>query len=186
VGRRSDEDLLQAPGGVTSLRVVVTSKRVLGKTVRDLGLGHVFGVIITRMTRADLEMSAVQDLPLRFGDVLQVVGDQASIQKAAVFLGNSLKELNETHFIPLFIGIALGIVLGTVPIVVPGLPQPLRFGLAGGALIVALVLGRLGRIGQLVLHMPAQCEPGVSRVRYFPVPSGRGPDGWAEVFFDRL
>ena len=155
VGRRTDENLLQAPGGVTSLRVVVTSKRALGKTVRELGLDHLFGVVITRMTRADLEMSAVQDLPLRFGDVLQVVGDQESTQKAALFLGNSLKELNETHFIPLFIGIALGIVLGTLPIAVPGLPQPLRLGLAGGALIVALVLGRLGRIGRLVLHMPA-------------------------------
>jgi len=155
VGRRSDEDLLQAPGNVTSLRVVVTSKRALGKTVRELGLDHLFGVVITRMTRADLEMSAVQDLRLRFGDVLQVVGDQESIQKATVFLGNSLKELNETHFIPLFIGIALGIALGTLPVAVPGLPQPLRLGLAGGALIVALVLGRLGRIGRLVWHMPA-------------------------------
>jgi putative transport protein len=154
VGRRSDEDLLQAPGGLTSVRVLVTSKRALGKTVRELGLDHLFGVVITRMTRADLEMSAVQDLRLRFGDVLLVVGDQASIQKAAVFLGNSLKELNETHFIPLFIGIALGIALGTVPVVVPGLPQPLRLGLAGGALIVALALGRLGRIGRLVWHMP--------------------------------
>jgi putative transport protein len=155
VGRRSDEDLLQAPGGVTSLRVVVTSKRALGKTVRELGLDHLFSVVVTRMRRADLEMSAVQDLRLRFGDVLQVVGDQASIQKAAVFLGNSLKELNETHFIPLFIGIALGIALGTLPIAMPGLPQPLRLGLAGGALIVALALGRLGQIGRLVWHMPA-------------------------------
>jgi putative transport protein len=155
VGRRSGEDLLQAPGDVTSLRVVVTSKRALGKTVGELGLDHLSGVIVTRMTRADLDVSAVQDLRLRFGDVLQVVGDQASIQKAAVFLGNSLKELNETHFIPLFIGIALGIALGTVPVTVPGLPQPLRLGLAGGALIVALVLGRMGRIGRLVLHMPA-------------------------------
>ena len=155
VGRRSDEDLLQAPGNVTSLRVVVTNKRALGKSVRELGLDQLFGVVVTRMTRADLELSAVQDLRLRFGDVLQVVGDQESIQKAAAFLGNSLKELNETHFIPLFIGIALGIVLGTVPIAVAGLPQPLRLGLAGGALIVALVLGRLGRIGRLVWHMPA-------------------------------
>jgi putative transport protein len=155
VGRRTDEDLLQAAGGVTSLRVAVTSKRALGKSVSELGLDHLFGVVITRITRADLEMSAVQDLRLRFGDVLQVVGDQASVQKAAVFLGNSLKELNETHFIPLFIGIALGIALGTVPVAVPGLPQPLRLGLAGGALIVALVLGRMGRIGRLVLHMPA-------------------------------
>jgi putative transport protein len=144
VGRRTDEDLLQAPGSVTSLRVVVTSKRVLGKSVSELGLDHLFGVVITRITRADLEMSAVQDLRLRFGDVLQVVGDEASVQKAAVFLGNSLKELNETHFIPLFIGIAFGIALGTLPVAVPGLPQPLRLGLAGGALIVALVLGRLG------------------------------------------
>jgi putative transport protein len=155
VGRRSDEDLLQAPGGVISSRVLVTSKRALGKTVGELGLDHLFGVIVTRMTRADLEMSAVQDLHLRFGDVLQVVGDQASIQKAAGFLGNSLKEFNETHFIPLFIGITLGIALGTVPMAVPGLPQPLRLGLAGGALIVALVLGRMGRIGPLALHMPA-------------------------------
>jgi putative transport protein len=155
VGRRSDEDLLQAPGNVTSLRVVVTNKRALGKTVRELGLDQLLGVIVTRMTRADLEMSAAQDLPLRFGDVLQVVGNQDSIQKAAAFLGNSLRELNETHFIPLFIGIALGIALGTMPIAVPGLPQPLRLGLAGGALLVALVQGRLGRIGRLVWHMPA-------------------------------
>jgi putative transport protein len=155
VGRRSDEDLLQAPGDLSSSRVVVTNKRALGKSVRELGLDQLFGVVITRMTRADLELSAVQDLRLRFGDVLQVVGSQESIQKAAVFLGNSLKELNETHFIPLFIGIALGIALGTVPVAVPGLPQPLRLGLAGGALIVALGLGRVGRIGRLVWHMPA-------------------------------
>jgi putative transport protein len=155
VGSRSDEDLLQAAGDLTSSRVVVTNKRALGKSVRELGLDQLFGVVITRMTRADLELSAVQDLRLRFGDVLQVVGSQESIQKAAVFLGNSLKELNETHFIPLFIGIALGIALGTVPVAVPALPQPLRLGLAGGALIVALVLGRLGRIGRLVWHMPA-------------------------------
>jgi putative transport protein len=155
VGRRSDEDLLQAPGNVTSLGVVVTSRRVLGKTVKELGLEQSLGVVITRVTRADLEMTAVPSLRLHFGDVVQVVGDQGSIQRAAVFLGNSLKALNETHFIPLFIGIALGIALGTMPIAVPGLPQPLRLGLAGGALIVALVLGRVGRIGRLVWHMPA-------------------------------
>jgi putative transport protein len=155
VGRRSDEDLLQAAGDLTFLAVVVTSNRALGKTVRELGLDHLFGVVITRVTRADLEMTAVPNLRLHFGDVLQVVGDQASIQRAAAFLGNSLKSLNETHFIPLFIGLALSIALGTLPVAVPGLPQPLRLGLAGGTLIVALVLGRLGHIGGLVSHMPA-------------------------------
>jgi putative transport protein len=155
VGRRSHEDLLQAPGSITSQAVVVTSNRALGKTVAELGLDHLHGVVTTRVTRADLEMSAVPSLRLHFGDVLQLVGDQASIEKAAAFLGNSLKELNEMHFIPLFLGIAFGIALGTVPIAMPGLPQPLRLGLAGGVLVVALVLGRLGRIGRVVWHMPA-------------------------------
>jgi putative transport protein len=155
VGRRSDEDLLQAPGSITSQAVVVTSNRAFGKTVAELGLDHLHGVVTTRVTRADLEMSAVPSLRLHFGDVLQLVGDQASIEKAAAFLGNSLKELNEMHFIPLFLGIAFGIALGTVPIAMPGLPQPLRLGLAGGVLVVALVLGRLGRIGRVVWHMPA-------------------------------
>jgi putative transport protein len=155
VGRRSDEDLPQAPGSITSQAVVVTSNRALGKTVAELGLDHLHGVVTTRVTRADLEMSAVPGLRLHFGDVLQLAGDQASIEKAAAFLGNSLKELNEMHFIPLFLGIAFGIALGTVPIAMPGLPQPLRLGLAGGVLVVALVLGRLGRIGRVVWHMPA-------------------------------
>ena len=100
-------------------------------------------------------MSAMSGLRLQFGDQVQIVGVPDDLDKAAAAVGNSLKELNETHFIPLFIGIALGIALGTLPIAVPGLPQPLRLGLAGGALIVALVLGRLGRIGRLVWHMPA-------------------------------
>jgi putative transport protein len=155
VGRRSEEDLLQAAGDVTSSAVILTSHRALGKTVRELELEQLFGVVITRVTRADLEMTAVPDLRLNFGDVLQVVGDPASVEKASNFLGNSVKRLNETHFIPLFVGIAASIALGTLPIPLPGLPQPLRLGLAGGALLVALTLGRVGRIGRLVWHMPA-------------------------------
>src|SRR6201987_1584407 len=154
VGSRSEEDLLQSPGDVTSSAVVLTSNRALGKTVKELELEQLFGAVVTRVTRADLEMTAVPNLRLHFGDVLQVVGDQASLEKAGKFLGNSLKQLNETHFVPLFIGIAASIVLGTMPIPVPGLPQPLRLGLAGGALLVALTLGRVGRIGRLVWHMP--------------------------------
>src|SRR4029077_15666844 len=76
------------------------------------------------------------------------------LDKAAAVVGNSLKELNETHFIPFFIGIALGIALGTLPIAFPGLPQPTKLGLAGGPLIVALILGRVGRIRRQVWHMP--------------------------------
>lgn len=154
VGKRSDEDLVATAGHVSFKRVVVTNRDVLGKTVNELSLDQRFGVVISRVTRADIEMTAVPGLRLQFGDMLQVVGDEADIAKAAALLGNSLKELNETHFIPLFIGIALGIALGSMPILFPGLPQPVRLGLAGGPLIVALLLGRIGRVGRIVWHMP--------------------------------
>ena len=108
----------------------------------------------TRVTRADLEMSAVPGLRLQFGDQAQIVGVPDDLDKAAAAVGNSLKELNETHFIPFFLGITLGVALGTLPIAFPGLPQPIKLGLAGGPLIVALILGRVGRIGRQVWHMP--------------------------------
>jgi putative transport protein len=154
VGERSDEDLVLTASEITFRRVVVTDRDVLGKTVGELNLDDRFGVAVTRVTRADLEMSAVPGLRLQFGDQLQIVGTSADLNKAAAVVGNSLKELNETHFIPFFIGIALGVALGTFPIAFPGLPQPIRLGLAGGPLIVALILGRIGRIRRQVWHMP--------------------------------
>jgi putative transport protein len=154
VGQRTDEDLVPSDASVTYRRLVVTARDVLGKTVGELDLDTRFGVALTRVTRADIEMSAVPGLRLQFGDKVLIVGTPADLDKAATTLGNSLKELNETHFIPLFIGIFLGITLGTMPIAFPGLPQPVRLGLAGGPLIVALLLGRVGHIGRLVWHMP--------------------------------
>jgi putative transport protein len=154
VGQHSDEDLALADSTLTFRRVVVTDRDVIGKTVGELNLDDRFGVAVTRVTRADIEMSAVPGLRLQFGDQLQIVGSDADLHRAARAVGNSLKELNETHFIPFFIGIALGVALGTLPIAFPGLPQPIRLGLAGGPLIVALVLGRVGRIGRQVWHMP--------------------------------
>ena len=154
VGGSSPEDLALEENSLTFRRVVVTRRDVLGKSVGELQLDDRFEVAVTRLTRADLEMSAVPGLRLQFGDQLQIVGTSESLDRASQALGNSLKELNETHFVPFFIGIALGIVLGTLPIQFPGLPQPVRLGLAGGPLIVALILGRIGRIGRQVWHMP--------------------------------
>jgi putative transport protein len=154
VGHATDEDLLQAPGAVTHRRVIVTNSALLGKSVQQLGLEQRFGVTVTRVTRADLEMTAVPNLNLQFGDVLQVVGQQDRIGEAAALLGNSVKALNQTHFIPLFAGILAGIALGTLPLAIPGLSQPLRLGLAGGPLIIAILVSRVGRIGPLVWHMP--------------------------------
>ncbi len=154
IGARTDEDLVLAESNITSRRIVVTDRAVLGKTVGALNLDDRFGVAVTRVTRADLEMTAVPGLRLQFGDSLEIVGREEDLEKAAMAVGNSLKELNETHFIPLFIGIILGIALGTLPIPLPGLPHPIRLGLAGGPLIVALILGRIGRIRRQVWHMP--------------------------------
>ena len=154
VGKCSDEDLVLSESNITFRRVIVTARDVLGKTVGELDLDDRFGIAVTRVTRADIEMSAVPDLRLRFGDMVQIVGQEADLDKAAAVLGNSLKELNETHFVPFFIGIALGILLGTLPIPFPGLPQPLRLGLAGGPLIVALILSHVGSIRRQVWHMP--------------------------------
>jgi putative transport protein len=131
---------------------------VLGKTLAELGLDHVYEVVVTRISRADLEMTAVADLHLRFGDVLQVVGTPANIAQASAALGNSMKAMNETQFIPLFIGVAVGVMLGLVPLSFPGLPVPVRLGLAGGPLVVGIALSRLGHIGKLVWHMPVNAN----------------------------
>ncbi len=155
VGPSGEEDLVMSGSSLNTRRVVVTDREVLGKTIGELGLDKHFGVVVTRITRADLELSAVPDVTLQFGDVVQIVGGDADLARAAASLGDSLKELNETHFVPMFTGIFLGILLGSLPIAFPGLPQPLRLGLAGGPLIVALLLGRIGRIGRVVWHMPA-------------------------------
>ena len=154
VGRSTDEDLVLADASIAYRRVVVTERSVLSRTIGELDLDAQFNVAVTRITRADIEMTAVPGLRLQFGDVVRIVGHEADLDRATAALGNSIRELNETHFIPLFIGILLGVVLGTMPIAFPGFPQPLRLGLAGGPLIVALIIGRFGRIGRLVSHMP--------------------------------
>jgi putative transport protein len=186
VGRRSDEDLRRAPGNITYRRVIVTHKDVLGKTLGELALDTRHGAVVSRVTRADIELSATNDLRLQFGDMVQVVGDEKSLEQTAKLLGNSVKELNETHFIPLFLGILLGIVAGTMPVAFPGLPQPVRLGLAGGPLIVALVLGRFGRIGRLVCHMPVNAnlafrEFGIA-LFFAAVGLAAGPKFFASVF----
>jgi putative transport protein len=154
VGRESGRDLMKAPGAVISRRVIVTRTGILGRSMRQLGLNQLYGVTITRVTRADIEMPTIPDLRLQFGDVLQVVGDEASIERVAAALGNSFKELNHTNFISVFIGIALGVVVGSIPFHIPGMHTPVTLGVAGGPLVVAILLSRIGRIGPVVWHMP--------------------------------
>ena len=103
-------------------------------------------------------MTALPELALQFGDMLQVVGEEDAMPGVTKELGNSVRALNETNFIPIFVGIALGVLLGTVPIYFSGMPVPVRLGVAGGPLLLAIVLSRIGRIGPLVWYMPANAN----------------------------
>ncbi|MBS0658297.1 MAG: putative transporter [Verrucomicrobia bacterium] len=154
VGQESPEDLMELPGPVTYERFVVTNREVLGRTLAELQLTQRFGVAPTRVQRAEVEMTAIPHLTLEFGDTVQVVGREVDMPKVATVLGNSVKELNKTSFIAIFLGILLGVLVGIQPFALGGLPMPVRLGLAGGPLLVAIVLSRIGRVGPLLWYMP--------------------------------
>jgi putative transport protein len=154
VGEKSKDDLMQARGRVKFRHVVVTAAPVLGKSLRELALDHFYGISVTRVSRAHLELTATPDLHLQFGDRLQIVGQPESMPEAVRVLGDSAHELSHTHFVSVFIGIALGIVVGTFPFPLPGLSAPIRLGLAGGPLLVSILLSRVGRIGPVLWHVP--------------------------------
>lgn len=154
VGRKTDVDLLKIPSRVVNRRIIVTNKEVIGKSLRELGLNEIYGITVSRVTRADLEVTAVADLKLQFGDMLMVVGEPEDIDEVAKLMGNSIKELNHTNLIPVFIGIILGLIIGSYPLTIGNIPAPVKIGLAGGPLIAAIVLARIGKIGPLIWYMP--------------------------------
>lgn len=154
IGSVSTENLMKAPGHITYRRVVVTNKRMLGKTVRELGLDHLHNVTVTRVSRGDLLFTALPDVRLQFGDMLQIVGDEESLNDATKALGNAVQMLHETKFAAIFAGILLGLLVGLYPLRIEGLPAPVKLGLAGGPLVMAIILSHLGRLGPMIMHMP--------------------------------
>lgn len=154
MGRPADVDLVNLPSPITSARIIVTRPEVLGLSMAELGLADKYGVVITRAARAEIEFMAGSDYTLHFGDVLLAVGEQEAMAKVAALLGNSPRTLNHPQLIPVFIGIALGVLLGSVPFSLPGMPASVRLGLAGGPLVVAILLSRVRQIGRLSWYMP--------------------------------
>ena len=138
--------------GLVSRRIVVTKSSINGKKIGDLHLRKAYGVNITRVNRAGVNLLATPNLVLQVGDRVMVVGPLENIQKAEQMLGNTLKKLNEPHIITIFLGIALGIALGFVPIYLPNLPMPARLGIAGGPLIVAICIGAFGYKFKLISY----------------------------------
>ncbi|HCI6192777.1 putative transporter [Klebsiella quasipneumoniae] len=135
-------------------RVVVTNEKVLGKKIRDLHVKQRYDVVISRLNRAGVELVASSSVSLQFGDILNLVGRPEAIDAVAAELGNAQQKLQQVQMLPVFIGIGLGVLLGSIPLFIPGFPAALKLGLAGGPLIMALILGRIGSIGKLYWFMP--------------------------------
>ena len=138
------DDWVKKDESMVSRKIVITKGNITGKRLRDLNFRALYGVSVTRVIRAGIELVARADLILQMGDRLQVVGTEESINSVASVVGNKPAKLNHPNLMLIFAGIALGVFLGSLPIRIPGVPQPIKLGLAGGPLIVAILLGYFG------------------------------------------
>ena len=154
IGQEVDTSLSTKGTDLRVERVVVTNENVLGKRIRDLHFKERYDVVISRLNRAGVELVASGDISLQFGDILNLVGRPSAIDAVANVLGNAQQKLQQVQMLPVFIGIGHGVLLGSIPVFVPGFPAALKLGLAGGPLIMALILGRIGSIGKLYWFMP--------------------------------
>ena len=135
---------------LVSRRIVITRSEINGKRFADLRLRTKYGINITRVNRAGVDLIPYQGMELQLGDKVMVVGTEKAVDQVAALLGNSLKKLHQPHILTLFLGIALGVVLGSMPLL--HIPQPVKLGLAGGPLVVALLIGRFGTRMHLITY----------------------------------
>lgn len=135
---------------LVSRRILITKAEINGKTFADLRLRSRYGINITRVTRAGIDLVPYQGMELQIGDKVMVVGNETAIEQVAHVLGNSLKQLREPQLLTIFLGITLGVLFGSIPLM--NIPQPVKLGLAGGPLIVALLIGRFGPHFHLVTY----------------------------------
>jgi putative transport protein len=138
---------------LTSREMVVSHTKIVGKQIADLHIRDLYGVTITRLNRAGIDLTPSPVVKLQFGDYISCVGEEVRLKQVESLVGNQ-SALNHTQIIPIFIGIALGVLLGSIPIYIPGIPIPLALGMAGGPVVVAIILSRVGSIGPLRWHMP--------------------------------
>lgn len=143
----------QVSGDLALFHVLVTNRKYTGRTISDIGLHRRYDANITRIIRGGMEILPTPDATVELGDSVRIVGKRDSMDDIRKELGNSVKELAIPNTIPIFIGIFLGIVIGSIPISIPGLPAPAKLGLAGGPLLVAILLGFKARIGQMDFYM---------------------------------
>ena len=144
MGRKTDIDWQESESVLVSRRIIVTQDNINGKTLAKLRLHSIYNVNVTRVNRSGIDLMATPNLALHVGDRVMVVGELTDICRVERLLGNTLKKLNEPPIATIFIGIVLGILFGSIPFAFPGIPMPVKFGLAGGPLIIAILIGRFG------------------------------------------
>lgn len=152
IGTESDIDITLRSGNLVSRQVIVTNSEVYGKKLGSLRLRTRYNINVTRVYRAGIELVAFPELRLQMGDKLTVVGDEGPVERVTKHLGDSVKRLEEPNLIPIFVGILLGVILGSIPFKVPGIMNPVKLGLAGGPLIIAILLSKYGYKLQLVSY----------------------------------
>ena len=140
----NDAEWGSASSHLEKRRIVVTKSELNGKHIGDLHIRENYNVTITRVVRAGIELVATYELRLQMGDVVVVVGHANDLDQVSTILGNSVKRLDRPNLFPIFVGIFLGVLLGSIPIAIPGVPQAVKLGLAGGPLIVAILLAKYG------------------------------------------
>lgn len=151
IGQEIELEWKQLNTQFISRRILITKPELNGESISQLRLRS-FGVSITRVNRSGIDLVASPELQLQIGDRVTVVGTRQAIEEVEKKLGNSLKRLNHPNLFPIFVGIALGVILGSVPFAFPGIPQPVKLGLAGGPLIVAILISRFGPQYKLVTY----------------------------------
>ena len=152
IGPKLDIDFEQQDQPLVSKRILITNPKINGKTLSSLHFSSVHGVNVTRVTRHGIDLFASAELPLQVGDKIMVVGPEDAVERVANKMGNSLRKLNAPNIATIFVGIFLGLIFGSFPLAIPGMPVPVKLGLAGGPLIIAILIGRYGYKIHLVTY----------------------------------
>ncbi|THG67571.1 putative transporter, partial [Bacteroides faecichinchillae] len=152
IGKEVELDWEKQDLPMVSRRILVTKPEINGKTLGSMHFRSMYGVNVTRVNRSGMDLFADPNLILQVGDRVMIVGQQDAVERVANALGNQLKRLDTPNIVTIFVGIFLGILLGSLPIAFPGMPTPLKLGLAGGPLVVAILIGRFGHKLHLVTY----------------------------------
>lgn len=137
---------------MVSKRILVTRSSINGKTLRQMHFSSAYGVNVTRVTRQGMDLFAIPSLSLQVGDRIMVVGPEDAVNRVAAVMGNSIKRLDAPNIATIFVGVFIGILFGSIPVAIPGIPVPIKLGIAGGPLIIAILIGRYGYKVHLVTY----------------------------------